>query len=145
VSLPVYVEVDMPWYYLSFKYNPNVVEDLKFDLPVYSRGWDPERRAWRIAEDYADEAFHILRDYDYYIHQFEEPEREPSGWTNVPHDKPKSPPPALPAHTVLHVAADAPPEVIRAAYRAMAKLYHPDAGGSEAKMKEINDAWTKLS
>ena len=134
--LPVYVEQAPPWLYCTFQYNPEVVEDLKFDLPTYSRSWDPDRRAWRISEDVFDEVKRIFRTYDYYIYNTP---KDPPG--NHP---PPAEPPALPAHRVLHVAADAPPEVIRAAYRAMSKLHHPDTGGDEVRMKEINDAWEKL-
>lgn len=44
-------------------------------------------------------------------------------------------------HRILFVASDAPKEVIRAAYLALAKHYHPDAGGSEDEMRELNDAY----
>lgn len=48
-------------------------------------------------------------------------------------------------YTVLHVLPTAPPEVIDAAYRALAKLYHPDrVGGSNEKMKELNMAYDKV-
>ena len=35
----------------------------------------------------------------------------------------------------------AEPEVIRAAFRALARKYHPDSGGSVSTMKAINEAW----
>jgi DnaJ-domain-containing protein 1 len=43
-------------------------------------------------------------------------------------------------YALLHVSRHAPPEVIEAAYRALAKRYHPDVGGSEAAMKQLNRA-----
>jgi uncharacterized RDD family membrane protein YckC len=45
----------------------------------------------------------------------------------------------------VHPAAH--PDVIRAAYRALAKLYHPDNGSSAhaERMKEVNEAWAVLS
>lgn len=43
-------------------------------------------------------------------------------------------------YAILHVNRDAPPEVIEAAYRALAKIHHPDVGGSDAAMKRINVA-----
>jgi curved DNA-binding protein CbpA len=48
-------------------------------------------------------------------------------------------------YETLQVASAAEPEVIRAAFRALARKYHPDAGGSLAAMKAINDAWAILS
>lgn len=41
---------------------------------------------------------------------------------------------------VLYVQPDAPREVVEAAYRALSKKYHPDRGGNEALMKQLNDA-----
>ena len=34
--------------------------------------------------------------------------------------------------------------MIRAAYRALAHKYHPDNGGSQARMAALNDAWQVL-
>ena len=49
----------------------------------------------------------------------------------------------------LKVARDAPPEVIRAAYRVLAQKYHPDRHNgderAERTMKHINEAYSVLS
>jgi curved DNA-binding protein CbpA len=44
------------------------------------------------------------------------------------------------------VAADAPREVVDAAYRALAKLLHPDHHGAETtgRMQAVNDAYARL-
>jgi curved DNA-binding protein CbpA len=48
-------------------------------------------------------------------------------------------------YAALQIAPDAEPEVVRAAYRALAQKYHPDvAGGSEARMTTLNNAWAVL-
>ena len=48
-------------------------------------------------------------------------------------------------YEVLQVHPRAESEVIRAAYRALARKYHPDVeGGSSARMIAINDAWDVL-
>ena len=47
-------------------------------------------------------------------------------------------------YQVLQVAPDAEPEVIRAAYRALAQKHHPDAGGTQERMAELNRAWAIL-
>jgi hypothetical protein len=41
-------------------------------------------------------------------------------------------------YAILHVNRDAPPEVIEAAHRALAKIYHPDVGGTNAAMQRLN-------
>ena len=48
-------------------------------------------------------------------------------------------------YKVLQVDPDAEPEVIRAAYRALALKYHPDLStGSDERMAAINEAWLRL-
>lgn len=143
MALPIFVEHDPPWVYLTFKYNQDVVDDLKWNLPSYARRWNPEERAWMVTEDRYDDAIRILLDHDYVVHyrrQYEEKARQESKPPPPPRERPQSP-----AHRVLFIAADAPPEVVRAAYRALSKIHHPDAGGDEEKMKEVNEAWSKLS
>lgn len=41
----------------------------------------------------------------------------------------------------LHVQPDAPFEVIRAAYRALIALHHPDSGGHHQRAARITEAW----
>jgi curved DNA-binding protein CbpA len=48
-------------------------------------------------------------------------------------------------YAILAVARDAPPEVIQAAYRALAKVHHPDKGGNEDVFKAIQEAYATLS
>ena len=45
----------------------------------------------------------------------------------------------------LQVSPRAEPDVIRAAYRALAKRLHPDSGGDPGRMVELNEAWSVLS
>jgi curved DNA-binding protein CbpA len=48
-------------------------------------------------------------------------------------------------YRILQVDPRAEPEVIKAAHRTLARLYHPDVtGGSEARMVAINQAWSVL-
>ena len=47
-------------------------------------------------------------------------------------------------YEVLQVRGGAEPEVIRAAYRALARKHHPDFGGSPERMAAINEAWAVL-
>jgi len=48
-------------------------------------------------------------------------------------------------YRVLQVVPEADHEVIRAAYRALARKYHPDlAGGSKEQMAKLNAAWGVL-
>lgn len=48
-------------------------------------------------------------------------------------------------YEVLQVHRHAEMDVIRAAYRALARKHHPDFGGDSVRMVAINDAWRVLS
>lgn len=56
----------------------------------------------------------------------------------------KSPEESSTDHHTLYVTQDAPQEVIQAAYRALAKLHHPDIGGNADVFKRINAAYRAL-
>lgn len=47
-------------------------------------------------------------------------------------------------YEVLGVPRNAGLDQVRAAYRAAARNHHPDAGGSSARMRELNAAWQVL-
>jgi curved DNA-binding protein CbpA len=47
-------------------------------------------------------------------------------------------------YEVLQVQPGAEPEVVRAAYRVLARKYHPDLGGDATRMVALNDAWDVL-
>ncbi len=55
---------------------------------------------------------------------------------------------AAPSHVdpweVLGVRPDAEIEIVHAAYRAKAKIAHPESGGTEEAMKEVNDAYDRI-
>lgn len=48
-------------------------------------------------------------------------------------------------YAILEVRATADQQEIKKAYRRLAKIHHPDVGGSTEKMKEINEAYETLS
>ncbi|MEX1169585.1 MAG: J domain-containing protein, partial [Chloroflexota bacterium] len=47
-------------------------------------------------------------------------------------------------YEILQVQRSALPEVVRAAYRALAWKYHPDRGAPSDRMVAINEAWRIL-
>lgn len=48
-------------------------------------------------------------------------------------------------YKILGVSRDADANTIKKAFRKLARTHHPDAGGDEAKFKEINEAYEVLS
>lgn len=47
-------------------------------------------------------------------------------------------------YEVLGIRLDSPKEVAEAAYKALARTYHPDAGGTQEKMTELNEAINEI-
>jgi hypothetical protein len=67
----------------------------------------------------------------------------------APKVAPSPPPPGgsrqIPPHyAVLHIDPSAPLEVAEAAYRALARKAHPDAGGDAERMKRLNAAIERI-
>lgn len=48
------------------------------------------------------------------------------------------------AYDELFILPNAPLPVVRAAYRALARIYHPDTGGSTARMADLNRAYERV-
>lgn len=48
-------------------------------------------------------------------------------------------------YRLLHVQHDAPAEVIKAAYRALIAMHHPDKGGDHTEAAMVNEAYNVLS
>lgn len=113
-------------YWLETPYQPDFVRYLKLRLPKYARKWNPERRMWWVAEEHIEEAIEVVRRF------FDEvtiPELVEQG----------------DAWAILWLRPGAPPEVIKAAYRTLAVLHHPDHGGDKTTMQRINLAYERLS
>jgi hypothetical protein len=126
--------------YISTPYDANFVADLKSAIPPFAREWTASGKKWRIAPDWADVAIKVTRRYFAVVE------------TGKEHAHSQAPPCCDRAHyapesdyTKLHLLPSAPDEVIKAAYRALAMLYHPDRGGDVAKMQAINAAHERLT
>ena len=48
-------------------------------------------------------------------------------------------------YDILGVSKSASDKEIKSAFRKLAQKYHPDAGGDEAKFKEISEAYETIS
>ncbi len=129
---------------LAFK---ALIEALKnFVSPVYRR-YEPATRKWVVGEPAAESFRHWLSyaratfgaQVQWIGEAYEDPESE---WTPPKRERPKPSDP----YVTLHLLPSAPPEVVKAAYRALATLHHPDKpGGDGERMKVINDAYRRLA
>ena len=112
---------------LKFPFHKFLVESLKIDVPAHARTYDPDTRAWTVTEPYAPIAFRLMHVIfpDVVIVDAAAADRAPR---------------AGDAYRVLHLLPSAPPELVTAAHRCLAKLNHPDRGGSTVAMQQINAA-----
>lgn len=123
---------------LRFPYDAYLVSQLKAMIPAHARTWDADHKWWTVAGVYRDTAIHLLL------------ETFPSARIGDPPQPFASTSPAgcacaqQPACGALFIRPDAPGEVIDAAYKALARLNHPDRGGDTADMQRINQAHDAL-
>lgn len=139
-------------------FNNDFKEDLKSEIPHHARTFDSELKNWLIDADYEEMVYEIATRYFDVIAVVSEADalrRERAARAAAP------PPPREPSHSsdeclrrvrglyaeesTLYTLPGAPFAVIQAAYRALAKILHPDAGGSSHQaMVALNRAYESL-
>ena len=120
-------------------------ERLKGGIPAPHRWWAPERRMWAIASGWYTPLVALIEAH-YGAHSYQlffsaaQVDRVLATLTGRP------PPPVSPDawYQTLFLQPGAPPPVIDAVYRQLAKLYHPDVGGDLRTMQAINDAYARI-
>jgi hypothetical protein len=116
---------------LAFPYKRLLVDLLKNEIPAYARTYDPEEKTWWVAAPYAQLAVDLLKSCfsDARIERpsSRKPEPEPIRGTDR-------------AFAVLHLLPTAPPALVDAAFRCLAKLHQRDRGGDVETMKRLNEA-----
>ena len=121
--------------YVSTPYDADFVANLKWSLPSRARRWDPELKVWRVERRYLYVLEGLLREYfDSVLYDIDE---EPT----TRQEAPQAP------YAALHLLPSAPTELIDAAYKALAQIYHPDRNpraDATRIMQVINDAYEQL-
>lgn len=113
---------------VSFPYSAYVVERLKAEVPPPCREYDPARKLWTIYPPYIGPAVAIIRS------AYPDAEIEDAAAPTI------TPPAIDPDFAELHLLPTAPPELIDVAYRTLARIHHPDAGGDTRVMQRLNAA-----
>jgi hypothetical protein len=116
----------------------DAIQGLKDFIATPYRRWQPSSKSWRILPEgqlYVMDWLTVCRD------QFS---AEVTWGKAKPHARP-SPKPAPDPFAALYLLPSAPVEVVKAAYRALATLHHPDHGGDVEKMKIINAAYSEAT
>ena len=109
-------------------YNAEFTDTLKKSIPTKKRTWDASDKAWYVLRDQFDKLTHILSQYydETILLDFPSNEVSSDSWGK------------------LFLVKGAPIEIIQACYRVLSKKYHPDLGGSNEKMQELNVAYKEL-
>jgi hypothetical protein len=115
---------------LRSPYDPALVEALKDAIPRAYREWDAAAKVWRIDPDWGDVVLQALTDIG--VSVVDKRPAVPSPTTVAPK--------LQEACIELCIRPEAPVEVAEAAYKALARLHHPDVGGDTAKMQALNNA-----
>jgi hypothetical protein len=120
------------------RYIPQCIAALKDLIQARCRAWDPGARTWRVNNCCAPRAAEILSWWFELEVLVEDGAHDSRTCLHHVADE-------WPAHAALHLLPDAPPELVDAAYRALAKVHHPDHGGRHEDMVVINQAYEKLT
>ena len=118
-------------------YRPDYVERLKATVPPAGRRWLPEQRAWWISAAWIAPVRRILDEHF-------GGEHFASGDGATRDFEPDVRPSLDLAYSALHLLPSAPPVLVKAAYRTLSKLHHPDRGGSLGAMQRVNKAYDDL-
>ena len=107
-----------------------LIETLKARIPQRRRKWNPATKQWLVTSEMLDTLIatvqHFGLSYDFDDDQKQAHRQMPMSRTA--------------AAATLYLLPSAPPYVVDAVYRAIAKQHHPDRGGSTEQMQMINAA-----
>jgi hypothetical protein len=115
----------------TFPYSASLVSTIKESVPRGYRRYDPDDHSWTVEPPYAARISQLVQEVypDTTVHHKA---------TFGPSDP--STPAIDPDYQALHLLPDAPPELVESAYRCLARLNHPDTGGSTQVMQRLNAA-----
>ncbi len=115
---------------LTFPFDRWLVDALKAEISGHARTYDPMAKSWTVAPAYAGIATRLM----YQAFTDVEIIDAAAGTADRGGD------PREAALIALHLRPTAPPELVDAAYKCLARLHHPDAGGDTITMQRINHA-----
>ena len=123
---------------MRFTYHPALIKALKDQIPAAFRRYAAaEGKSWIVDAEYADEAITLLvRFFPNVQVEFTRQSRTRASAQTRPTGNDH--------FRILHLRETAPVELIEASYRVLARLYHPDRGGTHEAMQELNGAYAAL-
>lgn len=128
--------------YLYPLHNPRFIDELKAMIPMEERNYEAMYQRWYVSGAMADEASKLFLHYWPAANVFSQ--ETASQGSRKTWGAQATLTIASSPYSILQVTAEACPEVIRAAYKALALKYHPDKGGDPSEMLRINEAMESL-
>ncbi len=113
---------------LRFPFDRFLVEALKGEIPSHARAYDPVERTWTVTPAYVAVAVQLM------LAVFPDVELMDQSRAAAPSDP----------YVVLHLLPSAPVELVTVAHKCLAKLHHPDRGGSTTTMQALNNAVDRI-
>jgi hypothetical protein len=118
------------------------IDALKNRIPPHDRKFDSDSRQWLI-NGTASRCLHG------WLEAMEDEYDAEAVWdgekrehANAPKSEPLK---MIDAYKTLCVVPGCPPALVKAAYRCLAQIHHPDKGGSSEAMQKINEAYRRLA
>jgi len=114
---------------LEVPFHKEFTDTLKSSITAKKRIWDNNDKCWYVVRDQLDKLCHILDKYfsETILLDFPAQEVATDAWSK------------------LYLLEGAPLELVRIAYKTLAKIYHPDKPtGDVSKMQAINVAYKEL-
>lgn len=120
---------------IRFPYRAWAVQQLKAAVPASCRSYDPDEKAWYVVHEWEFAAIEVL-EFAFGEVTVEYAAGSRSGPTPIRTSDAD--------YRALHLLPSAPAELVQAAYRCLARVNHPDKGGSNEVMKQVNLAFEAL-
>lgn len=115
-------------------YAPDFIDELKRTIPFPYRRWDAGHKVWIIDTIFEDELVDLCEEHFGEV-RITRPDANERARPNASH------------YSTLYLTPDAPGPVIDAAYRTLAKLWHPDINDDQQaseRMKAVNIAYQRI-
>ena len=146
-TLQAGVYYDHPgWFRLVCRYDPWLQGDLKEEFGLGNYKYHPKLKMWYVREPYKKAIMDLLKKHGYEV-EFEERQQKQSSSNG--HQKEQRQQVSGPRNQLnpwSTIFAHIPDSVLRRKlYRSVTLVLHPDKGGNEEAMKQLNEAWSKLT
>lgn len=124
------------WYRVSCRYDPWMQNELKNIVGLGNYKYDPKLKMWYVREPYKRATLQLLKKHGYSV-EFESFSRD-NKQPEEPIRKVKNV-----WDPIFNKIKD--PKLQRKVYRQLTIVLHPDKGGHEELMKDLNEAWSRLT